>query len=129
VIARGLDPGSALDTIPEIDPRAVSPYARAAALAVVRQMGWANESCTRYFVWQSASYVQVLGACPFGGGGGAEAPHDRILKVAPNGLLTAADRVWYIELCPAQRDSAGRPLSLEGRACRVLENTPPSGRR
>ncbi len=122
VRARGPDPGSALDTFPEVDPRAVPPALRAAALRTALQLGWARPACTRYFAWGAAAYVRLVGACPFGPGVEADDRRARILAVADNGLVSPADEVRYLRVCPAQRDSALRPLPLDGSDC--LEQRP-----
>ncbi len=119
VRARGMDPTSALDTVPEIDPRVVAPATRAAALRAARQLGWADPKCTRFFVWGPAAYVRVVGACPFDGG----AEQARILAVGATGTVTPADEVRYLEVCPAQRDSALRPLPLAGKMCLEVQGS------
>ncbi len=126
VRARSMDAGSGTDTFPEIDPRAVSLAVRAAALRTARQLGWADPACTRFFVWGAAAYMRLVGACPLAAG--AEAERARILAVAPNGLVTPGDAVRYLQVCPAQRDSALRPRAFAGEACLELKNeaTPPA---
>ncbi len=125
VRARGRDPASGLDTVPEVDPRAVSLATRAAALRTARQLGWADPRCTRFFVWGSAAYVRLVGACPFATPPRGSDDRQRILAVADNGLVSPADEVWYIRVCPAQRDTALRPLPLEGQACLEVRDRPP----
>ncbi len=129
VLAHSRDPTSALDTFPEIDPRAMPPATRAAALRAARQTGWANPSCTRYFVWGTATYIRVVGACPFPSLPQARDEHDRILAIGSNDEVSTADLVWYIEVCPGQRDATGHGLPYGDRPCYVSKQTPPSPER
>lgn len=124
ILARGRDPTSALDTVPEIDPRAIPPATRAAALRAARQTGWADPGCTRYFAWGSATYIRLVGGCPLAARPGAPDEHDRILAIGSNDEVSTADLVWYIEVCPGQRDTEGRPLPYGDTRCYVRKAAP-----
>ncbi len=119
VLARGRDPTSALDTFPEIDSRAIPPATRAAALRAARQTGWADPGCTRYFAWGSAIYIRLVGGCPLATRPNAPDEHDRILAIGGNDEVSTADLVWYIEVCPGQRDTARRALPYGDTPCYV----------